>query len=295
MAQDTAVLTYDAVGNLEDLSDVITNISPLETPMFSNFGRSSASAKLHEWLTDSLATATSNAKIEGAAYTFAKAAARTRLTNDVQTLETSVEVSDLQRKVATAGLDDEFAYQMAKKMKEHARDIEYAIVNGTGNSGASGTARELKGVIAWISTNNTTGTGTGNEALTEDMFNDTLENIWNQGGKPDTCYANGGQKRAISAFTAGATKFVQASGNELNAAYDIYESDFGRIKIVADRFMPSTTIAMLQSDLWKVAVLDATHKVDVAKVGSSTKAVITTSLTIEALNEAGSGKVTQLS
>lgn len=294
MAQASAVLTYDAVGNREDLLDVITNISPTETPMFSSFGKAKAKSTYHEWLTDSLAAATANAHVEGADYSFSKRAARTRLGNWTQIFQTPVEVSDTQRVVESAGVEDEFAYQMAKALKEHARDIEYALVKGTGNSGASGTARELKGVLSWISTNVETGTGTGNEALTEDMFNDALQSIWSNGGKPDTAFANGFQKRQISAFTAGSTKFVQADEKELIAGVDVYDSDFGRIKIVADRFMDTDKVAILQSDLWKVAVLRPTKSIDVAKVGSATRAVVETELTLESRNEAGSGKIVDL-
>lgn len=294
MSASTAMLTYDAVGNREDLLDVITNISPTETPMFSRFKKNKAKGVTHEWLTDSLAAAADNAAVEGADYTFTKRSSRTRLQNWAQTFETPVEVSDLQRIVDKAGVEDEFAYQLTKAIKEQARDIEYALVSGTGNSGASGSARRLKGVLSWITTNVVTGTGTGSEALTESMFNDALQEIWEQGGQPDLVFANGFQKRQISNFTASNTKFVNASEKEVIQGVDVYDSDFGRVKIVADRFMPADEVAILQSDLWVVSVLDPTHKVDVAKVGSATRAVVTTSLTLEARNEAGSGKITEL-
>lgn len=297
MSQSTANLTYSAVGNKEDLLDVITNISPTETPMFSSFGKTKAKSTNHEWLTDSLATAAANAKIEGADYSFSAKAVRTRLGNYTQIFQSPVEVSDTQRAVDGAGIEDEYAYQMAKSMKEHARDIEFALAStaSTGNSGASGTARTLKGVMAWITSENVTGTGTGLEALTESMFNDALQGIWENGGRPDTAYANGWQKRKISAFTASSTKNINASEKELIAGIDVYDSDFGRIKIVADRYMNAQQVALLQSDLWKVAVLRPTKNIEVAKVGSATRGVIETELTLEARNEAGNGKITALS
>lgn len=294
MAQATAKLTYDAVGNREDLSDVITNISPVDTPMFSRFGKVKARATNHEWLTDSLANAAANARIEGADYSFTKPAARTRLGNYTQIFWTPVEVSDTQRAVDVAGIEDEFAYQMTKKLKEHARDIEYALVNGTGNSGASGTARELKGVLAWITTNVETGSGIGSEPLTSTMFDNALQKAWEQGGMPDTCFANGFQKRRISSFTAGNTRNINADAKEVIVGVDVYDSDFGRIKVVPDRFMPADQVVVLQTDLWKVAVLRPTKKVDVAKIGSSTRAVVESELTLEARNEKGSVKITQL-
>lgn len=295
MSQSTAKTTFQAVGNREDLTDVITMISPVETPFFSRFGKTKASAVLHEWQTDSLANAADNANIEAADYTFTRPASRTRLTNSVQYFMTAVEVSDLQRHVDVAGLEDEFAYQLAKKMKEHARDIELALVTGTGNTGASGTARRLKGVLGWITTTVNTGTGTGSEALTETMFNDTLEDIWDQGGMPDYAYANGSQKRKISDFTGGTNKNTDAEDKVVYKGVDVYDSDFGRIKIVPHRHMTSSVVAILQNDLWKVATVAGTRKQDVAKIGASTRAVIETYLTLESRNEAGSGQLIQLS
>jgi len=297
MSQSTAMLTYNAVGNREDLIDVITNISPEDTPMFSSFGKTKARDTYHEWLEDSLATATSNTNIESADYSFSARDPRTREGNYTQIFVTPVEVSDTQRAVNAAGIKDEYAYQMAKALKEHARDIEYALCStAAGSSGASGTARSLKGVLAWITSVNETGTATADESLTEDMFNDALQDIWDNGGTPDTAYANGYQKRQIGTFTDSATKFVQAtSEKEMLAGVDVYDSDFGRIKIKKSRFMPTDTVAILQTDLWKVAVLRPTQSEEVAKVGDATRGVVKTELTLEARNEAGSGKITQLS
>ena len=66
MAQSTALKTYDAVGNREDLTDVIAVVSRSETPLFSSLEKVEAKGRLHEWLTDSLTTGSSNKAIEGA-------------------------------------------------------------------------------------------------------------------------------------------------------------------------------------------------------------------------------------
>ena len=298
MSQSTAKLYYEEVakGNREDLSDIITNITPTETPFYSTFGKVKAKSVTHDWLTDSLANAAENKHIEGADYSFAKPGVRTRLSNYTQIFVTDVEVSDTQRAVDTAGMEDEFAYQMAKSMKEHARDIEYMLVNGTGNSGASGTARELKGVLAWITTNVETGTGTGNEYLTETMFNNLLQSVWEDGGLQSggTVYANGYQKRKISSFTGGSTKNVNSDDKSLTNAVDVYDSDFGRMVVKRHRYMTSSVVGVLDNDFWKVATLRPTQKIDIAKVGSATRAVIETELTLESREEKSSGKITGL-
>jgi len=290
MAQATAKLTYVAVGNKEDLTDIITNLSPDETPFYSTFGKVKANATYHEYQTDELAAPADNAQIEGVDYTFTRPAARTRLGNYSQIFITNVTVSDTQRAVSTAGLEDEFVYQMTKKMKEHARDIEIALVTGTGNSGASGTARRLKGVLPHLTTNTASGSATG-LALTEALFNKLLQDIWSNGGNPGDVYVNGTNKQRISDFTAGSTKNMDASSKKLVKPVAVYESNFGVLKIHLHRYIPAEQVAVLDKELFKTATLRPTKKVDVAKVGSETRAVIETELTLESRNEKGSGRI----
>lgn len=295
MAQSSAFLTYDAAGNREDLMDVVTNISPIETPMFSSFKKVKASATLVEWMTESLAAAAANAQIEGSDYAFSKPTARTRVTNNAQIVRKTWEVSDTQEAVDKAGVESEYAHRMQNALKELARDIEYALVNGTGNSGASGTARSLKGVLAFITTNVETGSGTGTQALTESLFNDVLQTAFTAGGNPDTVYANGWQKRKISAFSTPSTRNIDAEDKKLVAAVDIYESDFGLLRIKLDRYMPTDKVAVLEQDKWAVASLRPI-KVDqnVARVGSAKRAAVEAELTLVAYNEAASAKITEL-
>ena len=73
---------HTAIGQREDLTDVIYNISPTETPFMSSIGKTKATAVYHEWQTDSLAAATTaNAAVEGADASDATLAPTTRLGN----------------------------------------------------------------------------------------------------------------------------------------------------------------------------------------------------------------------
>lgn len=295
MAQASAVKTYDAVGNREDLTDYISTITRHETPLYSGLQKTKAYARLHEWQTDTLSTGSSNAQIEGADFSFAIPASRSRLNNNTQIFTKTLEVSRTQDVVSKAGLDEEFAYQMSKRMKEIATDIEKALITGTGNTGASGTARELEGILSFIETNVETGTGTASESLSEDMYNDLLQAIWDEGGRPDTTYVNGYQKRKISSFSSNNQRYVQMDDeSKLKNSISIYESDFGVQRIELDPFMDADKVMALQKDLWAVAVLDGLKPVDVAKVGDSKRGAVVTELTLEARNEKGSGKVTGL-
>lgn len=54
--------SYDAKGIREELSNVISNISPEETPFQSNVGSESVSNTFFEWQTDSLASTSTDRK-----------------------------------------------------------------------------------------------------------------------------------------------------------------------------------------------------------------------------------------
>jgi len=290
--------TYNQAGNREDLLDIIVNISPTETPMLSGFGKGKASGTLHEWMTDSLAAGSNGKVAEGAVFTAVALAARTRVGNYCQINRRSFEVSDTLDAVDKAGVKGgEYEYQLAKALKIMATDMEVDIVSGTSASGASaGTARNARGVLSFIATNIETGTAsTTDEALTESMYNDNLQTIFDSGGNPDTTYANGFQKRQISAFTASQTRNIEATSKKLIASLDVYESDFGMQRIILDRYMDTDKIVQLQKEMWKVAMLRPVKHTPIAKVGSSRRGMIEAEWTLESLNEKASGKITELS
>ena len=85
---------HTAIGQREDLTDIIYDISPTETPFMSSVGKTKATAVYHEWQTDSLAAATTaNAAVEGADATSATLAPTVRLGNYTQIIQKTVQVS----------------------------------------------------------------------------------------------------------------------------------------------------------------------------------------------------------
>ena len=282
----------------EDLLDIIVNISPTETPMLSGFKKSKANATLHEWLNDTLGTANAGRVAEGASFSSPTLTARTRVGNYCQINREGFEVSDTLDAVDRAGVKGgEYEYQMAKALKIMARAMEVDIVSGVSAVGAAaGTARQTRGVLSFISTNDETGAATpATEALTETLYNNSLQSIFNEGGNPDTTYANGWQKRKISAFTASQTRNIEASSKKLIASVDVYESDFGMQRIILDRYMDTDKIVQAQKDMWGVAMLRPVKHTPLAKDGSSRKGMVEAEWCVVSMNEAASGKVTELS
>ncbi|MDR0648412.1 MAG: DUF5309 domain-containing protein, partial [Synergistaceae bacterium] len=192
--------TYVAVGNADDISNVITNISPKDTPFFSACGKTKATATNHEWLEDQLRAAADNKKVEGFEYTVQDPVPRSRLGNYTQIFSVGYWVTDTQEVVLKHGLTSEIAYQMRKAMKEIGLDVERALItNATRAAGSASVARQFGGVPFWITTNAiASAAGAG---LTEGLMNDALEACWKAGGTPSKVYLSGDSKRAVSAWS----------------------------------------------------------------------------------------------
>ena len=244
--------TYDAVGNREDLQNVIYNISPTDTPFMSAIGTGSASAIKHEWQTDSLATAASNAQIEGDDSPSAALAATTRVHNYTQISYKPVMVSGTQEAVDAAGRDSELAYQIAKAGKELKRDMEVDLTGKTvagAGSGNGATARTSRGFESWTETNNNYASDGGNSSgtvtdgtqrvLTESMLKGEMKSCFDNGGDPNLLIVGSFNKQKVSGFTGNSTRMDMAEDRSLVATIDVYVSDFGEVRVVADRFLRS--------------------------------------------------------
>ena len=291
--------TYDASGNREDLTSVVTNISPIDTYFTSNTGTAPVKARYHEWTTDALAAAAANAQMEGGEIAAAAITPKGRTGNYTQVIAKAFAISDTQAKVDQTGPTSPIAYHTAKTLKELARDIEYALViNAAAVTGITGTARVLCGVLGWISTNVTTAaTGTTSATLTNTVVNANLQTLWSAGGDPKIALVGGFVKRTISAFTDN-TKFTMADEKTLTAAVDIYQSDFGPIAIKLHRQLnttqPSTMIILGDMDLWKKCWLEPVRTEEWARTSLARKFVISCELTLEARQEKGASKITQI-
>lgn len=283
--------------NLESWEDVVTMVSPTDAPLYTGLGKTSVSATRHEWAKDTLATAAINKNVEGATMNDGSATARTYDYNYTQIHIEKWSITGSQEEVAKAGVDNEWDYQAEKAMKQIVNDIEYALVNGTGNSGASATEREMRGALTMITTSNTTGSATGSETLTETMFNDALQDVWSNGGQPNWVLANGTQRRKISAFvgTTNTVQNVDATEKSLTATVKYYDSDFGVVQIDLERYLPADEILILDKSKWKVGQLRPLKQdPDLARSGDAYPGAWIAENTLVGLNEASSGKITQL-
>lgn len=317
--------TFQAVGDREDLSDIIEDISPTDTPFQSNIKKGKASYTLHEWQVDVLAAhSADNAQIEGDDATTNTVVPTTRFGNRIQIMTKVPRVSSTQQAVATAGRADEMSYQISKMGKELKRDIEARLTSAQGaNAGGAGTAMEMAGLGAWLFGNQTLATtsgtaptagtaptvssgvpgtdvasGTAGTFLEADLKS-TISACWTDGGDPTLVMVGAFNKRQASAFAGIGTQFrdvqpsAMAPGSIVGAA-DVYISDFGTHQIVANRFQPSNVAYVLDLDYWSVDYLIPVRKVELAKTGMSDRVMLETHLTLKAEAPDSSGQVRTL-
>ena len=308
MAQPTNLYdTFDTTGIREDLTDVIYNISPEDTPILSAIPRSAAKSTKHEWQLDSLATPATNAVIEGDDATIDAMTATTRAFNYCQISDKVIALSGTQSAVDAAGRADEMAYQIAKKSKELKKDMEFDIIEPNVQAAGSATAaRELGSIPTWIKTNGDAGTsgtlstgsgtdlpGSGTDrALTEAILKTVIKEVYVSGGDMDMLVCPPSVKQVISGFNANTTRFGPAESKTEFAAIDVYSSDFGDLRIVPNRVMATTDakdVFILQRDMLATAYLRDFQIQDLAKTGDSEKKQLLVEYTLEMRNEAAHG------
>jgi len=314
----TQFRTYAAIGMREDLSDIIYNIAPTDTPFMSTVGKTKATAVYHEWQTDSLAAAATNAAVEGADASTATLSPTTRVGNRTQISQKTVGVTGTLQAVDKAGRKSELAYQLSKASSEIKRDMEFTLLNNTvqSNGTAGSTARVLGGLQTWLATNGDFGTsgsagasgttartnGT-NRTFTETELKTVIKEVFESGGSPKILMVTPAHKQTVSAFAGIAAQRYMAPSDApttIIGAADIYLSDFGSVSVVPNRFMLSGNSAnevafVLDPEYAAVAYLRPFQTNELAKNGDSDRTQLLVEYTLEVKNEAAHGIIADLS
>jgi len=307
-------LTYSAKGIREDLSNVIYNISPEETPFVSNVGKGSIANVVYDWQTDALASAAANAQLEGDETSYDAVTATVRLQNYAQISRKSVIISGTEEKVNKAGRRSELAYQIAKKGAELKRDIEFVCV-GTGQvavAGDSTTARKTGSLQAFLKTNtnkasdgadptySTIPTGARTDgtqrAFTEAMLKDVIQQVWTEGGTPKLLMVGPYNKTVVSGFSGIAATRVAATNQPTTiiAAADVYVSDFGNVSIVPNRFQRERDAFVLDPEYASIDYLRPMQTMDMAKTGDADKKLMLAEWGLRVMTEKAHGIIADL-
>jgi hypothetical protein len=315
----SAFSTYSAIGNREDLSDIIYRIDPTDTPFYSGIDRETATATNHEWQTQALAApSTANAQLEGDDNAAATSSIPSFRCGNISQIQIKIpRVTGTQRAVIHAGRADEMDYQVMLNGLGLKRDVESTLLNNQKKlAGNETTARNLAGIGSWITSNtdkaaggadptnadgtHADGTGTRTDGTqrgyTESSLKNVLQKIWTNGGKPDVIMMGAFNKQVFSTFTGRGTPIENQETMTITAAADTYKSDFGVLRAIPNRFQRPRDVLVLQMDMWADSPLPGRNMVSfpLAKTGDTDRRQLLIEHTLVARNEKASGGVFDL-
>ncbi len=285
--------TYQEVGIKEDISDIISNISPTATPFQSSIGKESVSNTLFQWQEDSLASTAENARVEGADFSDATLTATTMRSNYTQIQSHTIKVSATSDAVDAYGRAKETAYQLSKKAAEFKRDIEFNLVGNRGTGGNNAAAGSAS--AARFTANCWGNDAAGNAVIANKVDAGTSATLSEANilALGDALYDDGAEasilmiKPADSTVIAGYTRSAVGSGNARQEHFsnggrtlvnvvDVYISPYGEYKVVMNRFMKTDVAFLYDPADWKIAELRPMTRELLAKTGDAdTHALVT--------------------
>jgi len=299
--------TYSATADREDLSNIIYNISPMQTPFMSSIGKRNIKNVVFDWQTESLPTPSAAGQLEGFELSRAASTATARASNVAMISARDATVTGSQEASDAAGKRSEMAHQLAIMAKALKRDMEEALCQkGAKTTGDATTARVTGGFESWITTNDsrgTSGASTGGgaaptdgtqRALTETLLKDVLQLMFASGAEPNMAICGPVNKQKISAFTGRtqARQFVDA--NTVEASVSIYSSDFGELKIVPSNRSRERSLLLVDPEFAKVSYLRDFQTIDISTIGDAETKMIICEYGLEVSNEAAHGVVADL-
>jgi len=248
-----------AVGNREQLSDVVSRITPEDTPIFSMIEKVSFTGTHPEWETDDLAAPADNVQLEGDDYTFGATTPAVRVGNYTQIMRKEGIISGTQDAENNAGRVEQVKYQKLKKGIELRKDAEYSIV--AANASVGGATRKSGSLSTWITSNVSRGgsganggynSGTGltvaptngtQRAFTKVILDSVMQQGYQNGANYKHVFVSPYVKSVFVTFMSDSNvasfRYAASSGknNSIVANADVYEGPFGKVMIHPNRVM----------------------------------------------------------
>lgn len=285
--------TYDQVGIAEDISEIITNISPTKTPFQTSIGSEKIDNRLFQWQEDSLRAVTDNKALEGFVAADVARTPTTLRSNYTQILSDVFRISSTADAVRTYGRAKETAYQLAKTGEELKRDLENAFV-GMNNAAVAGvettTAREMASALNMIDAGNVIAGGTA--ALTETMILNCHKACFDAGGEPEILMIKPADALIVAGFAAASGRQRDfGAAKTITNVVDLYVSPWGELKVVLNRFLLSTVAFMYDPNMFKKAVLRNWSRERLAKDGDAERHMVVGEFSLKHKNFKSSGYV----
>lgn len=282
----------------EDLANYVSIIDPVDTPFYSNCGSEQAGSVHVEWLQDSLAAINTDGHGEGVALSAASVSRPGRADNWQQIIRKDYGISDSEEAVIKAGIDNAFAYQTMKKLREMARDSEASMIRNTRITTNTTTApMKMDGLATFIQTNTDIA---ATATLSQDQFSALQEIVYLVSGiQPETCLLSPRHKRAVSTWYTNIFREVGpgGTGTVLGTSITNVLTDFGPVDFIMERY--TRVINVTTDELYLIAMnqckkcwLIPTKAERQARDGDITPGMVMHQLTLKVNNEATCGRLT---
>lgn len=309
-----------AVGNREELSDVVSRITPEDTPIYSMIEKTSFKSTHPEWEVDDLAAPAENIQLEGDDYTFGAITPPERLGNYTQIMRKDGIISETQEVVDEAGNVQKVKYQKLKKGVELRKDVEYAILDN--NASLGGATRESGGLPTWLETNVSRGSGGSNggfsagftvaatngtqRAFTKALLDTTMQTGYTNGANFRHLFVSPYVKSVFVTFMSdsnvAAFRYAASSGknNSIVANADVYEGPHGKVMVHPNRVMSGSASLARNAFLVDTEFVEwgwlrkIKEDKDVAKTGDAMKFVLIGEGALKVKNEKGLGVVADI-
>jgi hypothetical protein len=265
------------VGKREDLADYISLVDAKDTPFVAMAPKGSKPGNTYlQWQADNFPATATTGTVDGTDVTSSDYqnlnSGRALLANYVQIFRRPVRVSPLSVDVSiVAGLKDELAGMVAKGITLMKRDMEATFLSANDGQADNGTNPYLtKAMGTWISTSggstpavpsafrtpsaSIVGGSAASTTLDESMVQGLLTSIWGQTGtfRDYDGIVGSSVKRAFTNLlfttsqnantnTASSIRTFnrEADSETFLSSVDVFEGDFGRIRLHPDAFMPA--------------------------------------------------------
>lgn len=300
--------------NLPNFNGTLYGLTPEDTPFTSAIGVLSNGgepiyAKDFEWQTYDLRAVEIPAHLEGQDAPTARERVRANVTNVAQIFHSQVSLSytklaamaqrDGLNNVQPTSQANEMTWQVAQELKALKRDMEHTFLNGVYAKPADNTAaRKTRGILEAITTNVV---AAGAAALTEDMVLDLMQAIWDNGGIQEqetaTLMCGSTVKRALTTIFVTDKGYVEETRSIGGVHVTTIETDFGKLSVRLNRYMPAGTLGVFSLEVCKPRVLLIPGKgflflEELAKTGASDKCQLYGEIGLEYGNERQHGKIT---
>jgi hypothetical protein len=319
--------TYDGTNIAEDITDVISLISPADTPVYSTVRKTSADGPIINWIQDALRAPVNNAAIEGGAITASTQAKPGIGQTNVQLFDETAEVSTTARASKFYGTGDQMAYQEMKRGLELKRDIERAFVGIHQDAvvGDTSTARKMKSLSYLIASGGRSGgsgatSGFGGTArdLTETILLAAHQAAYIAGADPNWLLVSPVDAAKVANFAyvspiAGAsnqpgTRQRTVGEGTLYNKVETYISPYGTMSVVTDRFCAGAVAEsddsaadagdgaayLIDTDSLFVAELQPMQSIPLAKTTHADRKLIYTELALAVENDRACAVITDL-